>query len=262
MTFRKYILPCARGVQTVEKLSNKNKKRRNKNKTAKPVYKSRRTAITAITVIAAAAICIGGYFIWKHNSESLPEWGFDNSVFTDKENNIEYAMAPIAFQPYSVGNDYAHCGSIIISEIPKLDPLKYLVIDLEGDYTVLYDNRYEMPSLSEFEPETIKICSESETIVQIGLIDDAQLVKRAAAELEGGLYGGPALDNAVIYHMKFTSSLYDRLYYDVVYVESDTGNYLYDRAEQRYAEVGRMFKGYIADDTGESADTADESAAD
>lgn len=200
--------------------------------------------MTAAVIVVLAAVA--AVVVLHRESEKLPEWSFDGTVFKDSKSGIEYAMADMAYQPYSVGNDYARVGAIVISEIPHLDPEKYLVIDLDGDYTVLYNRNSSIPTFAEFEPETIKICRESETIVQIGLVDDEQLVSAISEALLSATSGTPELDGADVYHLKFTSSVHDRLYYDVIYLEGADGNYLYDRSRSRIADAGELLSGYIS----------------
>ncbi len=166
--------------------------------------------------------------------------------FVDGKNQITYYLAPISFEPERWQTDaYASCGDRMLYRISDLNPERWLCEVSAGEGSVWYASTIDLPSLSEFRANRITVCTQTETVMALKTIDNEAHVDAVIEALETGeaVKEIPVADR--ILSLKFSSSAYPRLFYDISYLECPEGNFLYDRSTEKCVEVGRLLVWYI-----------------
>ncbi len=198
--------------------------------------------IAAGAVIAVVLTVIG---IWYAMQPKLPQIKLENGKYADKTNGVSYLAADINYEPVAVGEPYAEYGKTTLYIIDGLDPKQYLTEKYEGIGAIYYADTLTLPGLSGWAADSIIICESDEITIQKGEINDAgEIAKIVDAATAAETVSGPAGSRAV-YHLKFTSSIYSGLYFDLLYLDDGTHSYFYDRTTKDYHDAGDLLLKYL-----------------
>lgn len=169
---------------------------------------------------------------------------YQDGMFVDKTHHVNYLDASISYEPVSLGEEYAQCGSGKLYMITGTDPKEWLT----DTYGVYYAEGVKLPTLPKMQPDNVQICIVSSISVGIGEITDADTIAALVDALENGERVSVPVGETS-YQLKFRSAAVPYLQYCVTYVKcSDGSRYLYDRGEKYAVEIGRLIEKYLPDD--------------
>ncbi len=172
---------------------------------------------------------------------------YDNGYYIDRTNGIKYICAPVSYEPTAVGEEYAKCGDTVLYTIPDTDPKLWITEQYEGIGGLYYAEGVVFPSLSNFEADSIIVCSSEVLTIGIGVIEDADVIAQVVDAMDSGEEAVPA-ETSARYFLKFASSKYPWMYYSVVYIAgADGSHYLYDRDTKRTIEIGSVISDILPD---------------
>ncbi len=211
-----------------------------------------KTKLLLLILILSLLLCSCG--------DSLPQWKLEGEGYIDKKNDRVWYGAPLNYQPVSTGGAAAMLGDTEICVIPGMDSDLWLAEAFEGIGAVYYAEGVELPTLESFGADGLFICREENLTFAMAQSKDKALVDQLVDAIVNGEAVEAAEGNA--YHVKFTSSAYTGLYYDLLYIEGeDGGYYLYDRGIGKAVEIGRMLASLMPTNEEVAAELAKESAA-
>jgi len=235
-------------------LSNKPKKK-NKKKNTRPEpaaekdgRKNKILKFSLIAVAAVAVITIAVVIAISLSSSGLVKITFKDGKFIDKKNGVEYALAPICFEPFAVGEPYAEYSDKVLYDIPGLSPKEWLTEEYEGISSLYYSSSFELPDIGEFEPDSVGVCSGELITIQDFSIDDRETIDAIVNVMSGESISRIAPAGYKSWHLKFTSKKYPNIYYDVLYIKSDDGNYFYNRGLKKVYDAGDIMDFHLPDD--------------
>lgn len=199
-------------------------------------------ALIALILCFAAVLCsCGGVEKMKYNEDGL---------LCGK--NAKYRFAPMGYEPTAKGEEYA----LIDNEMQELlytvgdaDPEKWLATEYLGAATmVYYSEDIDLPTLADMKPEKCYFCEQSEIITTLGVIGGDERGDELIAHIVEALNDSsteneiwPRSDVNETYQLKFYSSDWPAIYYNVVYSECSSGNYLYDKVLDKCIKIGDVF---------------------
>ena len=179
---------------------------------------------------------------------NLIRLSYKDGKYIDKKNNISYIPASVSYEPVSVGAEYAVYDKRVIYIIPGMDPKQWLTEEYEGIGSLYYADTITPPKLEEFGANLIYICVEDNIIMKVNEISDQAKVADIVNTFANGEKTELPPDGSNVYHLKFISSEWPSLYYDILYVEYDSEhNYLYDRGTKHCVDIGRLLKDVLPD---------------
>ena len=207
---------------------------------------------------------------------SLPaQFETEGDRVVNKGNGNAYYLAPWNYEPaYYTTKTYGRLdGHKMVTlngdlrEKEPIDPAKWLARDVYGIYEVYYSVNEILPTLAEFEADSIRICNDgveyNKFLNEITKAEDVQAVLDAILNGEPVTIpeGGQTVAN---YTLRFVSSRYDWLYYKITYHVNSGGLYYYDRTTDTVYRADSLVEDYIREsvETAEITDTAEESGAD
>lgn len=178
-------------------------------------------------------------------SGTLVNLKYENGQMVNKRLGLAYNAAPTSYQPVSIGEAYGYYGDIDMTlyEIAGLDPKEWLTEKYAGSATtIFYDEDITLPTLSEFEPTQVLICSNLEITYAVATIEEQDIIDALVDVFENGENcEWPLVDAIETYDMKFRSEeIYPHLYYNLTYGEFESGKYLYDRNTRRCVNIGNI----------------------
>lgn len=191
-------------------------------------------------VLAAAMV-----FVSCANLVSLTE---ENGNLVDEKNGITYIGAPLCFEPSSLKSEpYAKCRKLKIElyEIEGQPVTDFISEPYEGIGGVWYAEGITLPTLSEFDADTLSICVEQNITVGLAAVSDKEAV---SAVISAFCDGGPCaiVQSGTSYKLKFASGKYPGIFYSLIYVEGEDGeNYIYDRSTKTCVDVGDVLTPYM-----------------
>lgn len=158
-----------------------------------------------------------------------------------------YRFAPPGYEPTYQGEEYALIDNEMqetLYTIGECDPEEWLTTEFSGAATlVYYSSDITLPSLAEMKPDTMYFCEQGETVNAIHTVtaEDSSIIADIIAllsddTLENEIW--PRGDVSETYQLKFYSSDWEAIYYNVVYAVGQNGNYLYDRVNDRCVLAG------------------------
>ena len=199
-------------------------------------------------IIAAAATVALMLILASCSSSDLVKLKYDNGNLIDEKNNITYINAPMCFEP--IATEAEPCAEtdsgLQLYGIMGLDTSLWLSEKFEGIGSVYYaEGEIELPTLSEFGADGIMICIEETITTGLGAISDPDDIDSIIEAFETG-ERTTIIPEGEVYKLKFSSSEYEGIYYNLVYIEADGGNnYIYDRSSKICADVGDVLLKYL-----------------
>ena len=191
----------------------------------------------------------------------------EGGLYHDESNGVAYAMAPMCYEPQTIGDAYASFKSgsteVVLYKVAGLDPTDYLTEAYSGASSMFVASDITLPDLAGFAPNVIHLCVQSNSVWEFATVtDQAEIDEIVRVYTEGESVPYPAKTPNADLRFKFASPDYPGLYYNLVYVDYGDARYLYDRETRRCVEVGDLLREYIdgkiiteteAETTGQSA---------
>ena len=173
---------------------------------------------------------------------------------------LDYRFASISYEPATITVPYADWEDVILYTVKGWDPKELLTEEFSGVGGLLYATDKPLPEFADMNCDEIFVCTSSATTVCLSTINDAEVVAEAVHQLTQGEVVDLPEDGQETYHLKFHSSDYEGLYYNVLFImrgDGEEGDYfLYDRGTKRCVEVPyALFYGWIYDDTEDTLPT-------
>jgi len=170
---------------------------------------------------------------------------YKDGKYIDRAGGVTYLAAGVCYEPVSVGDEYAVYGKTVLYEINGLDPKEWMTEKYDGIGSIYYSEEINLPAFEEFEPNKIYACEVDYIIVRIAEVTDLIDVNAVTDLYLNGEQTELPIDGTHSYHLKFSSEKYPGIYYNLLYVIADGGNYLYDRDTKRCVEIGGVLEKYI-----------------
>ena len=162
-------------------------------------------------------------------------------VLKNEADGTAYTWASVSYEPAYVGDPYADWDKTVLYEVKGWDPKTLLTEEYQGIGGILYNETYDLPSLSEMNADTIYVCVGETSTSCIYLIEDKETAARAADLLENGETVTLPDNGQLTMSLKFASPDYDGIYYSVLYIEmgetAEDDRYLYDRGTKRCVKI-------------------------
>ena len=196
---------------------------------------------------------------------STPLLTAEDGIYRNEESGLAYVIAPLCYEPQSVGEAYAHLKSgsmtVTLYEVSDLDPKLWLTEEYSGISFMMVSPELELPDLAGFAPDTIHLCVQNNTVWEFATVtDQAEIDEVVRHFTEGEAVPYPAATSDMHLRLKFSSPDYPGVYYNLVYVDYGDARYLYDRESKRCVEMGDLLRDYIDGTYGKDS-TAPETAA-
>ncbi|MBQ3125705.1 MAG: hypothetical protein IJC15_01425 [Clostridia bacterium] len=174
----------------------------------------------------------------------------EGGLYHDESNGVAYAMAPMCYEPQTIGDAYASFKSgsteVVLYEVAGLDPTDYLTEAYSGASSMFVASDITLPDLAGFAPNVIHLCVQSNSVWEFATVtDQAEIDEIVRVYTEGESVPYPAKPPNADLRFKFASPDYPGLYYNLVYVDYGDARYLYDRETRRCVEVGDLLREYI-----------------
>lgn len=199
--------------------------------------------------VAAAALII--YIATAGSKAGLVKLKSEGGKYVDKKNGVSYLAADVNYEPAAVGEAYADADGVTLYQIRGLDPKEWLTEKYEGVGAIYYSDQIELPALDGWQANGILVCeSDVITIQKAEVKDQSEVDAIVAAATRNPLESEPSelvtdRDNYQVYHLKFTSSVFEGLYYDIIYLDNGKNAYFYDRSTKKYYNAGELLLGYL-----------------
>lgn len=194
-----------------------------------------------------ASALLSSLLIVGCSNSTIVKLTYDNDQFVNKGEKLTYNYAPIDYEPSSVGEEYAYCNEpeITLYEIPGLSPKEWLTEEYSGSATtVLYNEKIDLPTLYEMDPDTMFVCLKGERVFSLATVEDEDVIDeiiRVFSEGEEAVW--PLVNSSLLYSLKFSSEKnIPGIYYNLVYGEFAEGNFLYEQSTGRCVEVGTLIQ--------------------
>ena len=175
---------------------------------------------------------------------------------------LDYRFASISYEPATITDPYADWNDMILYTVKGWDPKELLTEEYAGVGGLLYAADKPLPAFEDMNCDLIYVCTIAGGTICLSTVDDADVVAEAASYLTDGAPVDLPEDGDTTYHLKFHSSDYEGLYYNVLFImrgEGEDGDYfLYDRGTKTCVEVPyELFFGWIYDDSEETLPPAE-----
>ncbi|NLE13929.1 MAG: hypothetical protein GX628_09695 [Clostridiales bacterium] len=180
-------------------------------------------------------------------SSGIVKITYEDGKYIDKTNGITYLPAGDSYEPTAIGEPYAEYDGGTLYNIPGLDPELWLAEEYDGIGSIFYSEETELPALENFGATEAYICVEDAITMHLQTIDNQSVINRIIEALTGCEDNLQLPSGGTSYHIKFMSETYPGIYYDILYVECDSGDYLYDRDTKQCCDAGRILKAYLSD---------------
>ena len=186
----------------------------------------------------------------------------EDGRYFDTDTGLYYLAAPSNYEPvsYSAHKPYGKGEGHIFYPITGQDTAKWLTQDVYGICGVYYQEDITLPKLDTFQPSTIRVCVDGEKVAMVVEIDDAADVKTVVDTMLNGEEVAMPDTSTAVYTLRITSSEYTWLYYNVVFVVTEEGNFYHDRSTKKTVAAGTLVEDYIINavkeyDTGTNTDS-------
>jgi len=199
----------------------------------------------------------------------------EDGRYYDTDTGLYYLAAPSNYEPvsYSAHKPYGKGEGHIFYPITGQDTTKWLTQDVYGICGVYYQEDVTLPTLDVFKPSAVRVCVDGEKVAMVVEIQDASDVKTVVDTMLNGEAVTLPSTSTGVYTLRVVSSEYTWLYYNIVFVVTEEGNFYYDRGTQKAVAAGTLVEDYIINavkeydtdmntdsDTVPSTDTATEAA--
>ena len=204
----------------------------------------RQTILLISAAIAVVAAVVAAVLLSQPRYAAFAEQ--EGGWLLDKSTGIRYFEAPSDYEPVSyTRKPYGRLGKRRFYPLTGQSPGQWLTEDVYGICSLLCAEGTVLPTLAEFEADTIHVCHDGETVTAIATITEAADVAAVTdAVLNGETAALPAQSEAV-YTLRFASGTYSWFYYNVVFVVTEEGNFYYDRGTGRAVPAGTLVETYI-----------------
>ena len=167
-----------------------------------------------------------------------------------KGSNEIYNPLPVGFEPCGTGDKYGKFGEFTLYRVVGLDGAEmsedWITEEYSGSATTVFF-KGTVPSFREIAFDVCYVCEEDTGVVSIATIDDGKLIEEIVSSLDGeekALW--PRTDIISSYTLKLYSEEFPAVFYSLVYCVCDSGNYIYDRAENNCVGVGALLTSYVS----------------
>lgn|GEM_PF-635859 len=222
------------------------------NPTAKIQVKPKRNIakILAVTGGVFVVVAITVFVIWYAMQPKLFKLTLENDKYKDASNGVSYISADVNYEPIAVGEAYADYNGTTLYQISGLEPTKWLSEEYSGVGAVYYADTITLPGLADWQSDSIRVCESDEITIQKSKISDADEIAAIVAAattnpLESEPTAGGTSGEFSVYHLKFTSSVYTGLFYDLLYLDDGVNTYFYDRSTKLYYNAGELLLTYL-----------------
>ncbi len=199
-------------------------------------------AILFILLLAAAVLLT--------SCSDLVRITYENGVYTDQANDIEYINAPVSYEPTGSGTEYARFNKTVLYSIPGAEPSQWLAEKYEGIGSVFYASDLVLPGPAEFKTTKILIFMPGYDNMPLASIDDPEIIASLIDKITNGS-AAEAENTDDSYSLKLISSAYPFIRYNLIYIKSSDGErYLYDRGTKRTVSVGGLLDTFFTGDPG------------
>lgn len=211
--------------------------------------KSAKAWLTAAGVIAAAALVV--FVIWYGSQPDLVKLTAEGGKYVDKANGIAYVPAGVNYEPVAVGEPYADTDGVTLHVVKGLDPRQWLTEKYEGVGAIYYADTIDLPGLDGWQANAVLVCeSDVITVQKAEITNPDEVAAIVAAATQNPLDSAPegtesGTGGYKVYHLKFTSTVYSGLYYDLLYLDNGANAYFYDRSSKLYYDAGTLLVKYL-----------------
>ena len=221
------------------------RKRIEQKKAAAKTALLKKIGVCALALLLVVGIGIGMWAIFAPKPVQIV-YDKEKGGYYDAKHDVLYHYAPVSYEPViRVKSQYGVIDGEPVYPISGVEPTRWLSEKYQGMGAVYFADGIELPALTEFDADTVCICTESEMgVKQVRSIEVRDQVLAVIDKLENG-ESAIMPTEATVYHLKFTSATYSWLYYDILYYEAEEGNYLYDRSRQKLVDAGTLLLGYL-----------------
>lgn len=222
------------------------RKRIEQKKAAAKTALLKKIGVCALALLLIVGIGIGMWAIFAPKPVQIV-YDKEKGGYYDAKHDVLYHYAPVSYEPVKVriNEKYGVIDGETVYPLSDVEPTRWLSEKYQGMGAVYFADGIELPALTEFDADTVCICTESEMgVKQVRSIEVRDQVLAVIDKLENG-ESAIMPTEATVYHLKFTSATYSWLYYDILYYEAEEGNYLYDRSRQKLVDAGTLLLGYL-----------------
>lgn len=163
--------------------------------------------------------------------------------------DAEYRFAPLGYEPTAQSEEYALIDNEMqetLYTIGDCDPKQWLTTEYAGAATmVYYSTDITLPDLEEMKPEKMYVCRQDVSVNSIAVLGGTDEDDKVIADIIAMLNDNsiedeiwPRGDVSETYQLKFYSSDWPAIYYNVVFAIGAKGNYFYDRVNSRCISAG------------------------
>lgn len=200
-------------------------------------------------IIIIAAIClIAVIAIWV--IASMPHYSTieaDGDRYIDRSTGIYYLAAPLNYEPVSyTRSPYGKLSGNYVYPITGKSTSEWLAEDYYGILYVYYAEELTLPTLDEFYPDRIQVCSDnSSAVVRLADIKDEDDVDSVIRCILNAPEASEPTSSEAVYTLRVSSSRYSWIYYNITYIVSESGRYYYDRGTGRCVEADGIVAEYL-----------------
>lgn len=204
----------------------------------------------AITGGCIVIVALAAFVIWYAMQPKLLKLTLENGKYVDRQNGVSYVSADVNYEPVAVSDAYADYNGTTLYTISGLKPTEWLSEEYSGVGAVYYADSITLPGLADWQSDSIRVCQSEDITIQKSKITDAgEIAAIVTAATKDPLESEPVASNKSgefsVYHLKFTSSVYTGLFYDLLYLDDGTKTYFYDRSTKLYYDAGELLLKYL-----------------
>ncbi len=164
----------------------------------------------------------------------------------------KYNALPMGFEPCGVGEAYGEFGAFTLYRLTDLDgnelePETWLTEEYSGSATTVFLNEsIPLPSFKDMSFDACYLCEEDVSVISFATVTDSDEINGMISALdteEGVFWTGK--DVTASYTLKFYSTEYPAVFYSVDYYITESGNFLHNKANNVYVEIGDMLSEYV-----------------
>lgn len=177
------------------------------------------------------------------------EFEYADGGLVKKGTNELYNALPIGFEPCGIGDGYGKFGEFTLYRVVGLNGEEisddWITEEYSGSATTVF-YKGEVPTAESIDFDVFYICEEDTNVVSVAAIDDKEVISEMFSSFETcnqALW--PRTDISETYTVKFYSEDLPAVFYSMVYCVCESGNYLYDRANNICVNIGSLISTYV-----------------
>lgn len=163
-----------------------------------------------------------------------------------------YNALPVGFEPCGIGEEYGKFGDFTLYRVVGLNGEEisenWITEEYSGSATTVF-YKGDVPSVADIDFNVLYICEEDTGVVSVATIDDTEIISDVLSSLktcDQALW--PRTDIKGTFTLKLYSENLPAVFYSMIYCVCESGNYLYDRADNICVEVGSLLSSYVTAD--------------